>query len=318
MKRICLFLLAAALSCAAAVAANPRIIKKTFDYGLRDGQKLMLDRYDIPSSDRQRPCLIFVFGGGFVTGSRDAEKYIPFFEHLVERGMVVVSIDYRLGFKDFVPQDPASADALPRALAATVGMAVEDLFEATEYVAGQAREWEIDPAKIIACGSSAGAVTVLQAEYEICAGLPRARRLPEGFNYAGIISFAGAVLTEGKPTEPSRLPCPVQMFHGDADTNVPYGSVSMGKYALYGSGPVDKFLDAYNIPHYFVTFENFGHEIAVSPMSDNLYEVDFFINNIALGRQPQIVDTNMRRLDKPVVSDKNVTVEQLVKSNFSR
>ncbi|MDR1524506.1 MAG: alpha/beta hydrolase, partial [Tannerella sp.] len=42
----------------------------------------------------------------------------------------------------------------------SIHMAVEDLFDATGYVITHAAEWQIDPGKIISCGSSAGAITV--------------------------------------------------------------------------------------------------------------------------------------------------------------
>jgi carboxylesterase type B len=43
--------------------------------------------------------MIFVFGGGFVRGSRDHEGYLPYFKFLNDNGFDVVSIDYRLGLK---------------------------------------------------------------------------------------------------------------------------------------------------------------------------------------------------------------------------
>ena len=33
-----------------------------------------------------RPCLVFVFGGGFIAGERDAERYLPFFHYMVNQG----------------------------------------------------------------------------------------------------------------------------------------------------------------------------------------------------------------------------------------
>src|SRR5690554_7751453 len=47
-----------------------------------------------------RPCIVFVFGGGFKEGTRDYEKYSNFFNYFANKGFVVVSIDYRLGMKD--------------------------------------------------------------------------------------------------------------------------------------------------------------------------------------------------------------------------
>ena len=79
----------------------------------------------------------------------------------------------------------------------------------------------IDPNNIVVTGSSAGAITVQQAEWEICNSTPMAAGLPEGFNYKGVMAFAGAVLVDG-PLGYKSAPCPVMMFHGTEDELVPY------------------------------------------------------------------------------------------------
>lgn len=124
------------------------------------------------------------------------------------------------------PTPTATPEALAERFFAAVDMAVEDLYDATSFIVGQARAWGLDPSAVVASGSSAGAITVLQGEYERCTGSALSRRLPEGFRYAGIIAFAGAVLEKG-PSGPvwREKPAPIQLFHGDADCNVPYDSI---------------------------------------------------------------------------------------------
>ena len=59
--------------------ATPRKIEKeTFVYAVRDADTLRLDRYVALTPDsRTKPCLMFVFGGGFVGGEATAgEKRI--------------------------------------------------------------------------------------------------------------------------------------------------------------------------------------------------------------------------------------------------
>ena len=81
--------------------ATPRKIEKeTFVYAVRDADTLRLDRYALLSPDsRAKPCLMFLFGGGFMTGTRDNRRFRPFFDYYARKGFVVVSIDYRLGMK---------------------------------------------------------------------------------------------------------------------------------------------------------------------------------------------------------------------------
>ncbi len=57
----------------------------TFVYSVKGGDSLRLDRYtDTPAAeiDAKKPCMIFVFGGAFISGTRDAESYRPFFEYM--------------------------------------------------------------------------------------------------------------------------------------------------------------------------------------------------------------------------------------------
>ena len=48
--------------------------------------------------------MIFVFGGGFTSGERNAEIYIPYYEFLAGHGIDVVAIDYRLGLENIDPE----------------------------------------------------------------------------------------------------------------------------------------------------------------------------------------------------------------------
>ncbi len=66
MKRILLSLLAlaAALGATAATAG-----KQTLLYAVKDADSLFLDHY-VADVEGQRPCMIFVFGGGFAVHER--------------------------------------------------------------------------------------------------------------------------------------------------------------------------------------------------------------------------------------------------------
>lgn len=100
-----------------------------------------------------------------------------------------------------------SEETFPEAWITTLAMATGDLYDATAYVCDHASAWSVDKTRIVASGSSAGAITVLMGEYGICNGHPLARqKLPQDFNYAGVISYAGAILTRRKSCAGPRLP----------------------------------------------------------------------------------------------------------------
>lgn len=311
------FLLVIAAFVALDVCAQT-IEKQTFTYSVKDSDTLRLDRYTVSTADKtQKPCMLFVFGGGFIAGARDKEQYTSFFEYYARKGFVVVSIDYRLGLKKALERGTLDAQTFPMAWIQTLAMAIEDLFDATSYVVGQAGEWGVDPTQIVSCGSSAGAITVLMGEYHRCNGNLLARKLPVGFNYAGVISFAGAIFEEGDELYWRNTPAPIMLFHGDADRNVPYDTVLYEDVAgFFGSKYIAAQLTEKKIPHYFYSVTNTNHSIAVRPMTENRYEIDAFLEKLVFGKQPLIIDTYVNPLDAPEVP-KNFTMMDYINSNFT-
>ena len=118
-------------------------------------------------------------------------------------------------------------------------MGVEDLYDATRYVIDHARELGADTSRIVICGSSAGAINSLTAEYLVCNSHPLAtEKLPEGFNYAAVVPFAGGIwLADTDTLIWERKPCPILAYHGTADQLVPFGKSVMGNGAFGAFGP---------------------------------------------------------------------------------
>ena len=307
------------IACAALVcvlSAQGQAVRQTYLYAVKGADSLYLDRYEaVPAVSGARPCMIFVFGGGFVDGTRDDARYVPFFEYMAAKGITVVSIDYRLGLREVIASGDFSAGHVVGAFMRTVAMATEDLYDATAYVLANAERWRVDPACIVACGSSAGAVTVLHGELGLCNRIEAAARLPESFDYAGVISFAGAVFYPGEELRWNRRPAPIQLFHGDADANVPYGAVREQGMGFFGSEYIAAQLTALGAPHYFHSATDADHRMAVDPMEENRYEIDAFLQKLVFGREPLIVDTRVSRIGAPVLP-KDFTIADYIQSNF--
>lgn len=183
--------------------------KETRIYKEVEGIQLQLDLYKTDSATiLPQPCLVFVFGGGFKEGERDAAYYLPYFQYFANKGFTVASIDYRLGMKG--KEAPGLLNFKP--LQQAIEMAVTDLYAATNYLLEHADELNIDPSLVIISGSSAGAITVLQADYMERDNHPVAKVLPDDFRYAGVISFAGGIFSkEGLPSYTQR-PAPTLFF----------------------------------------------------------------------------------------------------------
>ncbi len=311
------------------------IQRATVVYAIKGTDTLKLDKYNVEDGKTGKPCLLFVFGGGFLMGARDYKDYNSYFNEWAQKGYVVLSIDYRLGLKKAFEarrivekeakekgEDPPKIKPVQflSTFDGAISMAVEDLFDATSYIVEHAVEWNINKDLIIASGSSAGAVTVLHGEYNICNHTELAQRLPPGFNYAGIISFAGAIFSMKGDIKWASNPAPILLFHGDADRNVPYDNVRVKvlfiplKYGFFGSKHIDEQLDKMKVPHYFYSIENAAHEIAVLPMLHNQNEMQTFLDKIVLNKEMLMMHTGVQQPGKPDMK-KKFKMQDYFKSN---
>ncbi|MCD8043240.1 MAG: alpha/beta hydrolase [Tannerellaceae bacterium] len=295
-------------------------VKSTWQFAVRGSETLYLDRYVSADSvgKEPSPCVIFVFGGAFARGSRDVPKYIPYFDYLVDNGYTVVSIDYRLGLKEASQQQGLSEEEFAKYFINAVDMAVEDLLDATRFVLDRAEEWNIDPAHIVTNGSSAGAVTVLQAEYAICNNLYNvSQKLPAGFRYAGVISFAGAIFVPQGDLQWNIQPAPLMLLHGDADLQVPYDKLVFGPMGFYGPGTITGTLKEKEYPYYFYKFIDYGHEIASDPMQQNREDVLWFLHTFVRDQKNYQIYKEQKETGRPVRA-KDFGFMDYVKGNFDR
>jgi dipeptidyl aminopeptidase/acylaminoacyl peptidase len=258
----------------------------TYMFAQRDTCDLYMDVYDPADGSKtsvngvEKPLVIFMFGGGFIRGTRDDESYNGWFRTMTENGYRVVSIDYRLGLKGSNKVGIAQVNVLDKA----IHMAVEDLFSATNFMIENAESLGIDPENIVISGSSAGAITVMQAEYEISNRTSWAAVLPEGFNYAGVMSFSGAILSrEGKVNYKNR-PCPTLMLHGTADELVPYKQIAFFNLGFFGGGKLVKRFEKFGFNYNMYHFIDYGHEIAGSMSTTTDLQFKFLECNVMEGK----------------------------------
>ncbi len=269
--------------------------KETLRYAVTDGKELWMDIYKSDSITKEpRPCLIFVFGGGFKDGEKDAKGYQPYFDYFARRGFAVVSIDYRLGMRG--EKAPGFFNLKP--LQKAIAMAVVDLYSATGYLIDHVDELGIDPERIIISGSSAGAITVLQADYWKRNRHPNAESLPADFRYAGVISFAGAIFsTNGTPSY-LQPPAPTLFFHGSGDRLVPYNKTRLFHLGMFGSKAIAERFKLERYPYQFYSMEKIGHEVAEYPMREFLPEIERFIRDWVFDRSRLMVDVRYEDMSR--------------------
>lgn len=315
MKRIVTILIILLAVPAIRLYASAPVGRETFVYAVKGADTLRLDKYDVPGSETVKPCVVFMFGGGFVTGTRDREDYVDFFEFLARQGFITVSIDYRLGMKDPEVRGKMKPMDMVGLFRNAIMMAVEDLYSATGFLLDNAGEWGVNRDVVILCGSSAGAISVLQAEYERANGAEIAQVLPDGFHYAGVISFAGAIFSSKGNLKWKEEPAPVILFHGDADRNVPYRKIRVFRYGLFGSQYIAKRYGKNDFPYWLYTEENADHRLAESPMTSEREEIMSFLRKYVIEGQHLVTNTVVTPLNAEKVK-KNFGIKTYIKANF--
>lgn len=312
MKKI--FLCIVTLLCAMGLRAQD-VKVETYTFAHRGEVPLLLDVYS--TSTEVQPCLLYVFGGAFVTGQRAEKEVVEVYEYFARKGWKVVAIDYRLGLKPLIDEPEVERSLLDfRAmLVDAIAMATEDLVEATAFIVSNADTLGIDSTRIVTLGSSAGAIAVCQAEWAICNSEPVAALLPADFNYAGVMSMAGAVCAKGRKLEWRREPCPMMLFHGNADRNVPYGRQSLFGVSLFGSCSIAESLREAGAPYWFYDANNMDHNLSWRPMYFLRPEMEMFAERMAFGGERLQIEQKVNDRNLPE-REQNFGLKDYIEANF--
>ena len=262
---------------------------ETYIYSIKGKDTLRMDVFtpeNIKKSDTL-PVLLWMHGGGFSGSHRaypDDNRLVKYAAK--EQNYVGVSIDYRLlrkGTKTGFGCDCTKDEKLE-----TFKQAAIDYLDAAKYLVENAESLQIDPTKIIAGGSSAGAEGTMNAvfmkDYFI-----EDKEAYENISFAGLFSCAGAVVDASYITDKTAIPS--VLYHGTADQLVPFGNAPHhycnpsrdGYIILDGSEVVAKKLQQLDTSYYFNIVRGGRHEVSAIPFGDLEIIFDFFektmINN---------------------------------------
>lgn len=117
-----------------------------------DEDCLFLNVWTPAAAPARRPVMVFVHGGGFVTGSGASLLYRG--EHLARRGVVVVTLNYRLGALGFLGHPDLAGEA------GCANWGLRDQVAALRWVQDNIAAFGGDPANVTVFGESAGAISV--------------------------------------------------------------------------------------------------------------------------------------------------------------
>ena len=166
---------------------------------------LQLDIYEpIGDTVTERPAIVWVHGGSFCCGDKTSPELVDEATTFAKKGYFNVSINYRL------EPGGCSAGGPTQTCIIAIQEARADAKTAVKFLRANAAVYGLDPTRIAIGGSSAGAITALNVGFHSSEDPPAA--------VAGAVSLSGADLISGIDAGDA----PSLLFHGTADTVVPY------------------------------------------------------------------------------------------------
>ena len=296
MKRILLLFAACCLALAAmaqeipsAVDSNAFQPDESIAFAQYDDRVLEMDFY-FPAGDAERhPCIIFTYGGGFVNNNQRHYEIRRLCRTLADDGFVVVASDYRLGLQGVQFKGPLS---MVKPLDNAIQLAAEDVMKVTRYVVDYAAELTVDPQQVMLVGSSAGAIASLQCDFERCNRTALAQQyLPEGFRYAGVVAFSGAIFSRHGLEYPHDIPAPTLLLHGTADKLVTYKQIKLFGTGFYGSDKIAKHFKERHYAYKIIRFTDEGHTVAARYFANYDQILWFYENYVKQGNHYEIDET---------------------------
>lgn len=277
-------------------------------FAARDTSSLSMDIYFPKDTCRRHPCIVYIYGGGFVDKNQREESVVTYCREMADEGFVTIATDYRLGLKGVKSKGLISmADNLEKA----IKMSTEDLFSAVQYLLAYSEELTVDPEKIILVGSSAGAITALQADYELSNRTSLSSAMPEGFRFAGVVSFSGAVFSRnGKCEWSAQPPAPTMFFHGTADELVTYDKIRFMNIGFFGTNSLVKSFEKNGYPYMCVRFGNRYHEVAAF-MRICAEQTKWFIEKFVFQKKNWRIDTLITDPDMDIAEPWTFTSKDL-------
>jgi acetyl esterase/lipase len=219
MMLLAIGLFASRLSAQGSIAPQPMTIEgaAAHVYKSIDGIDLRLHVF-APAETKAAPgaAIVFFFGGAWTGGM--VQQFVPQAKHLAQRGMVAIVADYRVARRHNTTPFAAMADAK----------------SAIRWVRSHAKALGVDPSRIAAAGGSSGghiaASAGVFAAYDESTENARISSKPDAlvlFNPALDTSrvqnrFGDRALEGSVSHHLKHAPPPTIIFHGRADTTVPF------------------------------------------------------------------------------------------------
>lgn len=230
-------------------------------------------------AEKKRPCLIFLFGGGFAGKFDDCTQEVC--KGMVQKGYVVVAADYRVGFKNALLAGQCIGDFNTGMYPAYL-RSIQDARSVIRYLKANAERLGIDPNLIFISGQSAGALTSIavplmdnnNAPKEILGQVggsldPMNDNMKYDSKVAGVISMAGAVIDPNLVLG-RKISTPMDFIHGTCDelldmySGNPFRCADRKTFPIvYGGAAIYEASKTQNNPVYLNMICNGSHSMSV-------------------------------------------------------
>src|SRR5437764_7219253 len=168
------------MTATAIIDSSSITIEKDVVFAHAGGRDLLCDVYRPPSASTKRTAIVHLHGGGFRGGSKEGARVA---KPLAALGYVCVATQYRLSGEAKWPAQ------------------IEDVKAAIRWVRANASDLDVDPAKIVVCGYSAGGhlAIVASGSQDLPAFEGSGGHAGTGTEIAACVAFYPPVTTERRP-----------------------------------------------------------------------------------------------------------------------
>ncbi len=251
--------------------ADIRVYKTVDGYDL----KMSIVYPDDYKKGKKYPAIVFFFGGGWNGGN--VGQFEQHCHYLAKKGMISMTANYRVKSRNnSTPFD-----------------AVEDAKSAVRWIRENAKSLGVNKKKIVAAGGSAGghvaACTAIIEGFDAAnenlkiSSKPNAlvlfnpviNTMPEGYGYKRLGDKAESI-SPAHHVVPG-LP-PTLIFHGTADTTVPYGNITDFQSKMEAAGNTCYVVPFEGQKHGFFNYgrnENKFYDLTIEKMESFLWELKY-------------------------------------------
>jgi len=228
-----------------------------YDTNPKDAKAYLADIYQ-PAGDQanNRPLIIWMHGGAFKFGSKDAKSIQLWCNTFARRGYVCAAINYRLSKKNPLLHHDELLKGCYNGMI--------DAKKAIQFFRENASKYGIDPERIILAGNSAGGMIAVQTAFVSNAGFVKTAALApelEGAqsndlpHIAAVVNLWGAIFNRDWLKNAS---VPIVCILGDKDGIVP---PTHRNNSLFGGIDIHTTADSIHLTNELKVYQGYSHEL---------------------------------------------------------